>query len=172
MPVELQALTPARWRSRIAGVDVRHDSGRLGGGQGKEDVTGAVQGCRSRRLGTSSGGRVSPPAREGYAAMKQRWQECSRFRRDKRQQPPFEGLSPEAQRSNGGVVGVHDDARVEHLRVGQREHGLLPSLGEEPPPTPEHDRKDHQSVLVDQVVLHQGVHEGPAAGDEEVPRSA
>jgi len=56
------------------------------------------------------------------------------------------------------------------VRVLRELHGLLVAgSAEEALAGPEHDRVDHQSQLVDEVVLHQRVPELEARGDEDFP---
>jgi hypothetical protein len=63
-----------------------------------------------------------------------------------------------------GLVGEHDDAVTDVLRIDQA-HGLLVAgLAEEALAGPEHDREDLQPQLIDEVVLDQRARELKAGG--------
>src|SRR5215210_1611528 len=67
------------------------------------------------------------------------------------------------------LVGQNDDAvRADRFRVHEPQGFHLFRVPEETLPTPHNDGKDHQAVLVYEVVLHQRAHEVGAAEDEDV----
>jgi hypothetical protein len=65
-------------------------------------------------------------------------------------------------------VGEDDDAGVEGVCAHEFQDRLLDAFPERPPPAPQHHGEDHEPVLVDEVVLHQGVNEFAAAEDEDI----
>ena len=56
---------------------------------------------------------------------------------------------------------------TELLDVGERERQRVGCTAEEAPTTAEHDREDHEPVLVDEVVRAQEADQRAAAGEDE-----
>ena len=69
----------------------------------------------------------------------------------------------------GGLVGEVGDAALDGLGPEEAEGFLAAGLAEEALAGPERDREQFQPQLVDQVVLHQGVYELEAGGDDDFP---
>jgi hypothetical protein len=71
------------------------------------------------------------------------------------------------------LLGPRGAERQDHdfacrLRLDDLQGGPVGCVLEQPLPRTQYHREDHQPVLVDEVVLHQRLHELRAAGDEEV----
>ena len=71
--------------------------------------------------------------------------------------------------SSDELVGEEGEAVTDGPGVEEANGFLVAGLVEEALASPEHDRVDHQPQLVDQVVLHQRVHELTAGVDDDVP---
>src|SRR5215210_2363196 len=65
-------------------------------------------------------------------------------------------------------VGENYGARIESLRPDELQGFRVATLVEETFSASHDDREDHQPVFVDEVVLHQGVHEVTATEDQDV----
>jgi hypothetical protein len=65
-------------------------------------------------------------------------------------------------------VGEDNDARTQRLRICEPQNFRIAFVLEEPFSAAYDDGKDHEPILVDQVVLHQRVHEIAAAEDQDV----
>src|SRR5207237_8474412 len=76
-------------------------------------------------------------------------------------------------RRRSGPVGEDDDAvRADGFRGGEVQRLRLTRVLEEALAGAQNDREDHQAVLVDEVVLHQGPDELGAAVDEDFALAA
>src|ERR1700682_1682507 len=67
----------------------------------------------------------------------------------------------------GGPVLHDDDAQTEPLYLSEFEDPPVVTFREEAPAFPENDRVHHETVKIDQVLLHQRVEELGAAGEPE-----
>jgi hypothetical protein len=67
------------------------------------------------------------------------------------------------------LVGEEGEAVADGADTDEAHRLLVASLAEEALTCPENERMGHQPQLVDQVVLHQRLHERAAAVDEDVP---
>ncbi len=68
------------------------------------------------------------------------------------------------------LVGQDNDAvRSNRLGIHQLHARLLTAVAKQRPAAPEHDREDHQAVFINQVMLHERLHELDAAVDEDIP---
>src|SRR5215217_1963412 len=66
------------------------------------------------------------------------------------------------------MISENDDSRTERLRIDELQRRLVDPDPEETFPASYNNRKDHEPVLVDEVVLHQRVHKIAAAEDQDV----
>ena len=66
-------------------------------------------------------------------------------------------------------VGEKGEAVTDRLSIDEAQWFLVADLAEEALAAPEHDRENHQSQLVDQVVLDQRAPKLIAGVDDDVP---